>query len=122
MLIQTEYEFTLPKGYVNQEGNICRRGVMRLATALDEIEAMRDARVKNNPEYLSVILLSRVVSKLEGIGEVNVEVIEKLFTADFSFLQNMYETINHAEDPVVQVQCPHCGKTFTDTLNFTLGE
>ncbi len=122
MLIQTEYEFTLPKGYVNQEGTVCRRGVMRLATALDEIEAMRDVRVKSNPDYLSVILLSRVVTKLEGVGEVSTGVIEKLFTADFSYLQNMYETVNHAEDPVIQVQCPHCGKIFTDTLNFALGE
>lgn len=95
---------------------------MRLATARDEIEAMRDAKVKNNPDYLSVILLSKVVSKLEGVGEVSAEVIEKLFTADFSFLQNMYETINNVEEPVIQVQCPHCGRTFTDTLNFTLGE
>ena len=122
MLIQTEYEFMLPKGYVNQEGTVCRRGVMRLATARDEIEAMRDAKVKNNPDYLSVILLSKVVSKLEGVGEVSAEVIENLFTADFSLLQNMYETINNVEEPVIQVQCPHCGRTFTDTLNFTLGE
>ncbi len=122
MLIQTEYEFTLPKGYVNPEGDICRRGVMRLATALDEIEAMRDTRVRQNPEYLSVVLLARVVTRLEGVEAVSPEVIEKLFTADFSFLQNMYETVNHTEEPVIQVQCPHCGKIFTDTLNFTLGE
>lgn len=122
MLIQTEYEFSLPRGYVDQEGAVCKRGVMRLATARDEIEAMRDSRVKNNPEYLPVILLSKVVSRLEGVKEVSAEVIEKLFTADFSFLQNMYETINNVEEPVIQVQCPHCGKTFTDTLNFILGE
>lgn len=122
MLIQTEYEFTLPRGYVNQEGSVCRIGVMRLATARDEIEAMRDTRVKSNPDYLSVILLSKVVVKLEGVEEMSAEVIEKLFTADFSFLQSMYETINNVEEPKIQVQCPHCGKTFTDTLNFTLGE
>lgn len=122
MLIQTEYDFTLPRGYVNQEGSVCRKGVMRLATARDEIEAMRDTRVKSNPDYLSVILLSKVVVKLEGAEEMSVEVIEKLFTADFSFLQNMYETINNVEEPKIQVQCPHCGKTFTDTLNFTMGE
>lgn len=122
MLIQTEYEFTLPRGYVNQEGTVCRKGVMRLATARDEIEAMRDTRVKSNPDYLSVILLSKVVVKLEGVEEMSAEVIEKLFTADFSFLQNMYETINNVEEPKIQVQCPHCGKNFTDTLNFTMGE
>lgn len=122
MLIQTEYEFTLPRGYVNQEGTVCRKGVMRLATARDELEAMRDTKVKLDPDYLSVILLSKVVVKLEGVEEVSGEVIEKLFTADFSFLQSMYETINNVEEPKIQVQCPHCGKTFTDTLNFTLGE
>ncbi len=122
MLIQTEYDFTLPKGYVGSAGTICRKGSMRLATALDEIEAMRDPKGKNSPDYLSVLLLSRVVVRLEGVEEVTPQVIEKLFTADFSFLQNMYETINSAEDPVIRVQCPYCGKTFTDTLNFTTGE
>lgn len=121
MLLQTEYEFTLPKGYVGPDGTICRRGIMRLATALDEIEAARDPGVRSNPDYLPVALLSRVVVKLEGVGQVTPEVIGKLFTADFAFLQNMYETVNNAEEPVIQVQCPHCGKTFTDTLNFTLG-
>lgn len=122
MLIQTEYDFTLPKGFVGPEGTICRAGSMRLATALDEIEAMRDPRGKSNPDYLSVLLLSRVVVRLEGVPEITPQVIEGLFTADFSFLQNMYETINGTEDPVIRVQCPHCGKTFTDTLNFTSGE
>lgn len=95
---------------------------MRLATALDEIEAGRDPRVRSNPDYLSVVLLSRVVVKLEEVEKISPEVIEKLFTADFEFLQNMYETVNNAEEPVIQVQCPHCGQSFTDTLNFTLGE
>ena len=95
---------------------------MRLATALDEIEAMRDPKVKNNPDYLSVALLSRVVVKIEGLAEITPQVIEGLFTADFSFLQKMYETVNGTEDPVIRVQCPHCGEVFTDTLNFTSGE
>ena len=122
MLFQTEYEFTLPKGYVDGENNLHRCGRMRLATALDELEAMRDLRVKANPDYLSVLLLSRVVVYLEGMDAVTTGVVEGMFTADFRFLQNMYETVNHAEDPVIQVQCPHCGKNFTDTLNFAWGE
>lgn len=122
MLIQTEYDFTLPRGYIGLEGTICREGRMRLATALDEIEAMRDPKVKNNPDYLSVALLSRVVVKIEGLAEITPQVIEGLFTADFSFLQKMYETVNGTEDPVIRVQCPHCGEVFTDTLNFTSGE
>lgn len=121
MILQTEYGFTLPKGYLGPDGTICREGVMRLATAMDEIQAMSDLRAKNNQDYASVLLLARVV-KIKGVGEVTTEVIEKLFTADFSFLQNMYETVNSAEEPVIRVQCPHCGKSFTDTLDFTAGE
>lgn len=122
MLLQTEYDFTLPRGYMSPDGTICRAGRMRLATALDEIEAMRDPMARNNPDYLSVLLLSRVVMKIEGVEEITPQVIESLFTADFSFLQKMYETVNNTEDPVIRVQCPHCGKVFTDTLNFTSGE
>ena len=122
MLFQTTYEFVLPKGYVDKEGNLHRHGSMRLATALDELEAIKDYRAKSNPDYLAVLLLSRVVEYIEGMDAVTPEVIEGMFTADFKFLQNMYETINHAEEPVIQVQCPHCGKSFTDTLNFAMGE
>lgn len=121
-MIQTEYEFMLPKGYVDERGDLHRRGVMRLATALDEIEAMKHPGTKGNQEFLSVVLLSRVVKKLEGIAAISPELIGKLFTSDFAYLQNLYETINKAEDPIIQVQCPHCGKSFTDTLNFAVGE
>ena len=122
MFLQTEYEFTLPKGYVDEEGNVHRRGVMRLATALDELEAAKAPAVKGNPDYMPVILLSRVILKLEGVEHILPELIEKLFTADFEYLQNMYETINSVEDPLIQVQCPYCKKSFTDTLNFVLRE
>lgn len=122
MFIQTEYEFTLPRGYVDGEGNVHRNGRMRLATALDEIRAMNTPAVRSNNDYMPVVLLASVVTCLEGVEEVTPEVIEKLFTGDFAFLQNMYETVNRIEEPRIQVQCPHCGKTFTDTLNFTIGE
>lgn len=122
MFLQTEYEFTLPRGYVDESGRACRHGVMRLATAIDEIEAKRDPKAAANPEYVSVTLLARVIVKLENVEQVTPAVIEKLFTADFKYLQDMYETINGIEDPKIHVQCPHCGKSFTDTLNFTMGE
>lgn len=121
-MLQTEYDFTLPRGYQDAEGRLHRRGSMRLATAMDEIEAGRDSRVRANPAYLPVVLLSRVVTSLEGMGRMTADVAEKLYTADFSFLQNLYETINSAEDPVIHVQCPHCGQNFTDTINFASGE
>lgn len=121
-MLQKEYEFTLPRGYADAEGNLHRQGSMRLATAMDEIEAGRNLRVRGNPDYLPVVLLSRVVTSLEGTEQVTTDVIEKLHTADFSFLQNLYETINGTEDPVIHVQCPHCGQSFTDTINFASRE
>lgn len=122
MFIQTEYEFALPRGYVDGEGNVHRKGIMRLATAIDEIETMANPKVRANPDYATVVLLSKVISRLEGVETISTEIIEKLFTGDFTFLQNMYETINKIEEPKIQVQCPHCGKTFTDTINFITGE
>lgn len=121
-MIQTTYSFRLPKGYVGEEGMLYREGEMRLATARDELEAARDPRARGNQDYITVLILARVIIRLGDLKEVTPAVIEKLFTADFSFLQNMYQTINGAEDPVIHVQCPYCGKTFTDTLNFTIGE
>lgn len=122
MFFQTEYEFDLPCGYVDEDGNLHRHGIMRLATAMDEIEARKDQRCRVNPDYIPVLLLSRVIVKLDGTDCVTPEWVEKLFTADFSFLQNMYETVNNAENPVIHVQCPHCGKSFEDTINFRTGE
>lgn len=122
MFLQTKYEFTLPRGYVDEDGNVHRRGVMRMVTALDEIEAAKTPRAKENTGYMSVVLLSRVVTELEGLERITLEVIERLFPTDFKFLQNMYETINNVEEPVIQVRCPHCNQSFTDTLDFALGE
>lgn len=117
-MFQTEYEFTLPKGYIDAQGNIHREGVMRLATAADEIAPMKDSRVQQNSEYLKVIILSRVITRLGTLEQVTPEVIEKLFAMDLNFLQNMYDTINESEEPVIHVTCPHCGREFTDTVNF----
>ena len=119
MEMQTVYPFRLPRGYVDENGQLHRDGEMRLATMEDEIAPMKDPRVRQNPEYLTVMLLSRVITRLGTLDEVTPEVIEKLFTADARFLQNMYQTINESESPVIHVTCPHCGKTFTDTVNFT---
>lgn len=119
MELQTVYPFRLPRGYVDEKGEIHRDGEMRLATMADEIMPMNDPRVRQNPEFLTVILLSRVVTRLGTLPVVTPEVIGALYTADANFLQNMYQTINDVEDPVVHVTCPHCGKEFTDTVNFT---
>src|SRR4029079_17323978 len=94
MSLQTECEFTLPKGYVDRDGNLHREGIMRLATAKDEILPLQDPRVQRNPGYLIIILLSRVVTRLGELREINPGTMENLFAADLSFLQNFYNQIN----------------------------
>ena len=117
--MQTVYEFTLPKGYMDSNGDLHRRGKMRLATAGDEISATRDPRVLSNPSFLTIIILSYVVTELEGIDVINASVIQGLFTSDLAFLQDMYQRINDIEAPVMEVTCPDCGKTFEVPINFT---
>ncbi len=112
MALQTEFEFTLPKGYVDEHGNLHRSGVMRLATAMDEIAPLRDPRVRANEAYLVIILLSRVITKLGSLPDVNPHVIEGLFTADLTYLQTFYQRINGDGNSTISVQCPHCGTEF----------
>lgn len=110
--LQTEFEFTLPKGYLDADGNIHRSGTMRLATAMDEIVPLRDPRVKNNQAYLTVVILSRVITRLGDLDEVNTGVIEKLFTADLAYLQDFYRRINSDGTSQLTVTCPECSHTF----------
>nr|DAL19936.1 MAG TPA_asm: baseplate protein [Caudoviricetes sp.] len=117
--MQTIYDFDLPKGYVDSAGEVHKHGKMRLATAGDEISATRDPRVLSNPSYLSIVVLSKVVTELEGVEMVTPALIEKLFTADMAFLQGMYQKINNVEQVMLQVTCPECGKIHEVPLNFT---
>lgn len=117
--METIYDFTLPKGYVDANGDVHRQGKMRLATAGDEISAARDPRVIANPAYLSVVVLAKVITHLEGVEMVTPTTIERLFTADLAFLQDMYQKINDIEVPKMTVVCPDCGKSFEVVLNFT---
>jgi hypothetical protein len=92
--LQTEFEFTLPRGYVDSSGTLHRKGKMRLATALDEISPLRDPRVRSNQAYLVIILLARVITKLGTVEIIDSGVIENLFSADLAFLQDFYRKIN----------------------------
>lgn len=112
MSLQTEFEFTLPLGYVDPDGNLHRNGVMRLATAMDEIAPLRDMRVQGNQAYLVIILLSRVIKKLGTIGSINTGMIEKLFAADLAYLQEFYHTINEQGKTTIPVTCPKCETEF----------
>jgi ssDNA-binding Zn-finger/Zn-ribbon topoisomerase 1 len=111
MDLKTEYEFVLPMGYVDKDGNIHRDGVMRLANARDEIVPLNDLRVQRNRAYLIIVLLSRVIKNLGSIDEVNTGVIESMFAADLRFLEEMYNRINE-DEATVKVTCPECGANF----------
>jgi len=108
MTRQTEFEFTLPAGYVDQEGNVHQHGVMRLATALDEIAPLRDPRVRANQAYLAIILLARVIVKLGNLPVVSTGVIEGLYVADLAYLQALYRQINEEGKTTITVACPEC--------------
>ena len=112
MAFQTEFAFTLPKGYTDPDGNLLRKGIMRLATAADEILPLKDPRVQANPAYLTVILLSRVITKLGTLGTVNTGVIEKLFASDLAYLQEFYRRINDDGTNKIGATCPKCGHKF----------
>ena len=118
MSFKTEYEFILPRGYIDEDGEIHKKGTMRLATAADEIVPMKDPRVQQNPGYLTIILLARVITNLEGISMVDVRLIERLFTADLAFLQELYQRINQMDNPSYKTVCPHCGEQYDAPINF----
>lgn len=110
--LQTEFEFTLPQGYVDDQGNIHKEGRMRLATAADEIEPLSDPRVQQNSSYLTIVLLSRVITQLGSLDTIDNLVIEDLFVGDLEYLQALYERINSRGANVVSATCPECGEKF----------
>ena len=110
-MLQTEHDFTLPMGYLDKDGTLHRDGVMRLATAADEILPMRDPRVQKNAAYLAVILLSRVVTRIGPIQPVTPNVVEGLFAADLAYLQALYNEVNRVDERSTIV-CPQCQHAF----------
>ena len=111
MELKTEYEFTLPRGFIDSDGNIHKEGVMRLTNAKDEIVPLNDMRVQRNRAYLIIVLLSRVMVRLGTLSEVNTGVVENLFAGDLRFLEEMYNRINE-DEATVRVTCPECGHRF----------
>lgn len=116
--LRTEFEFELPRGYLDPTGAIHKRGRMRLATARDELAPMMDQRVKVNPAYLTVLLLSRVVVKLGELDDDNIDVVvmENLFASDLAFLQDLYRRVNTEGTTQANVVCPSCANNFTVDL------
>lgn len=120
-ILQTEFEFTLPMGFIDDTGTIHKEGIMRLATAADEILPMKDPRVQQNPAYLTVILLSRVITKLGSLQMITPKVIEELFTGDFNYLQELYNRINQNASNRIKVTCPKCQHQFEEEVE-VMGE
>lgn len=121
--LRTEFAFELPRGYVDAWGTLHRTGTMRLATARDELYPLRDPRVKENPAYLTVVLLSRVVTRLGGITEITTGLIEELFASDVAFLQDLYRRVNSEGHTRATVVCPGCDHRFdVDLAGGRLGE
>ncbi|MER7490967.1 hypothetical protein ABTY20_34835 [Streptomyces sp. NPDC126497] len=121
--LRTEFEFELPRGYVDDEGTVHRHGTMRLATARDELRPQIDLRVKENPAYLSVVLLSQVITRLGSITDVHAGVVERMYATDVAFLQDFYRRVNSEGHTRAAVTCPHCEGGFeVDLSGGRLGE
>jgi hypothetical protein len=113
MAFKTEFRFRLPRGYVDPDtGKVHRDGIMRLATARDEIIPLQDYRVQANRAYLVIVLLSRVITKLGDLDSISVDSIENLFSTDLAYLQEFYRKINEEGAPHLHVGCPSCGHEF----------
>jgi hypothetical protein len=122
-LLRTSFTFELPRGYVDGAGNVHRVGSMRLATARDELVPLADDRVRENPAYLSVVLLARVVERIGTVTDVHAGVIENLYASDLAFLQDLYRRVNQEGHARAAVTCPSCQQEFTvDLTGGRLGE
>lgn len=111
-MLQTEFNFVLPKGYIDDNGVLHTDGTMRLATAMDEIAPLRDPRVRNNEAYLVVILLAQVITRLGTLPRATPAMVERFFAGDIAYLQDFYRQINDADARVEQAVCPNCGHEF----------
>ena len=122
-ILRTEFSFLLPRGYVDSAGRVHRDGVMRLATARDELVPLRDDRVRENPSYLTVVLLARVITRIGTVEDVHAGLIENLFASDLAFLQDLYRRINSEGHTRAAVTCPNCEHQFAvDVSGGRLGE
>lgn len=121
--LRTEFAFELPRGYVDESGTVHRNGMMRLATARDELIPLRDLRVQENPAYLSVVLLSRVITQLGTLPSLHDGIVEQMFASDLAFLQDFYRQVNAEGHTRASVTCPHCEQPFEVELGGSrLGE
>lgn len=122
-VLRTEFDFELPRGYVDGDGVVHRAGTMRLATARDELLPLYDARVMENPAFTTVVLLARVITSLGTVPSITSNVIENMFASDVAFLQDFYRRVNTEGHTRAAVTCPECSHRFAvDLSGGRLGE
>lgn len=122
-VMQTTFDFVLPRGFVDNQGNVHREGTMRLATARDELMPLLDPKVREHEAFMSLVLLARVVTRLGTLSHVDDQVIGGLWATDLAFLQDLYRRINTEGTTVAEVTCPHCSQlVMVDVGGGALGE
>ncbi|WP_310481335.1 phage tail assembly protein [Chamaesiphon sp. VAR_48_metabat_403] len=114
--LTTEFSFTLPRGLIDDRQRVNRQGVMRLATAKDEIIVQQDPHVRENPAYGVLIMLSRVITRLGSYTSVTPDLLENLQILDIAFLREYYNQINQQGEAKIPTQCPHCNTQFAVKL------
>jgi hypothetical protein len=119
MIPSTEFEFTLPKGLVDQQGNVHRQGKMRLSTARDELVLQKDPKAQESTAYGVLIRLSQVITYLGDISNLTPVLLENLFILDLAFLREFYNRINQNSDPLIAVQCPKCSHQFKEKISLS---
>ena len=119
MYPQTQFDFTLPKGLVDEQGQTHRHGKMRLARARDEIEIAKNQTIKEEPAYEVLVRLSQVITTLGNLKSPTPEQLEQLFSVDLAYLQEFYNRVNYQGDPHIPVQCPQCQAQFEVELELS---
>ncbi len=117
--MNTKFNFILPRGLVDPQGGVHRQGVMRLATAKDEIHVQKDSRVQRDPAYGMLVMLSQVITHLGSLSSVTPELLEELFTRDLAYLREFYNRINQQGNAYIPVQCPQCSNQFSAELSLS---
>jgi len=115
--IHTEFDFTLPKGLLDAEGNLHRQGLMRLATAKDEIIVQKNRAAQENTVYAAIVMLSQVITRLGNLTDITPNLLENLFSRDLAYLREFYNQINQQGDAYIPVQCPQCNSSFQVELS-----
>lgn len=119
----SEFDFELPRGYVDRDGTVHKRGAIRIATARDELLPLHDDRVRENPAYLTVVLLARVITRLGTLTDIHAGIVEGMFASDVAFLQDLYRSVNQEGHTRAGVKCPSCEREFSvDVAGGRLGE